>query len=67
MFVNADEGKVYWEWAAGYDSNNDDYIIGLAIGDVETVFDPSDPTHIISRRLYADITPQSSPNSFILF
>lgn len=65
LFANADDEKVYWEWCAGYNSNNDDYIIGLAIGDVETTFDPSDPTHIIDRRLYSSITPQPTPDSFI--
>ena len=67
LFVNADDGKLYWEWAAGYDSNNDSWMVGLAIGDYETTFDPSDPTHIIERRLYSSIGPQSDPNSFITF
>lgn len=67
LFVNADNETCYWEWGAGYDANNDDWKIGLAIGNYETTFDPSDPSHIIEQRLYADFTPQSSPNSFITF
>lgn len=67
MFESADDGKVYWEWGAGYDANNDNYFIGLFVGDVETEFDPSDPTHIISRRLYSTYTPGSTPDSFLTF